>query len=122
MAISSSMSGRLQSLGKNFSARNIKGFSIDGKAVDGETIIRIRKQIEDHIVDDMRNRGYVPVIDIMPSLYWEYDKDHEQFSYTLTVYGIYVGKRKSKEILGILDHRPIYIEHDRKGESHGRVL
>lgn len=110
MAISSSMSGKTISFGKLFASRNIKGFTVDGEALDGETIIRIRKQIEDEVVDQMRFKGYVPVIDIMPSLYWSYDAEKNRFYYTLTVYGIYVGKRRSQEILGMLNHRPIYIE------------
>jgi hypothetical protein len=90
--------------------RNIKRFSIDGVAVDGEAILRIRKELEDRLIEDMRERGYVPVIDILPQLYWEYNKDQENFSYTISVYGVYLGKKKSKQILGVLDNKYLKVE------------
>lgn len=90
--------------------RTIKDFSESGIAVDQETIIRIRKEVEDHIIDGMRAKGWVPVIDLLPQLYWDYDADGEEFKFQVVIYGTYVGKKKSKTILGMLDSRPIMME------------
>lgn len=90
--------------------RKIKKFELDGVAKDGETIIRLRKELEDRILDDMRHKGYVPIIDILPQLYWSYNKDKDLFDYSIVIFGIYVGTKKATEILGILDDRIIKIE------------
>lgn len=92
--------------------RKIKNFTVEGVAVDGEAILRIRKQVEDTIIEDMRKSGYVPVIDLLPQLYWSYEHDKNEFSYSITVFGVYVGKKKAREILGILDDRPIKMEKE----------
>lgn len=90
--------------------KKIKDFVVEGEAEDGETILRLRKEIEERIMEDMRDRGYVPLIDILPQLFWEYDKESEHFNFTIIVYGTYMGKAKAKKILGTLDFRPIYFE------------
>jgi len=92
--------------------RGIKHFSESGIAIDQEAILRIRKEIEDHIVDTMRLKGWVPVIDLLPQLYWEYDSVKEHFKFDIVIYGTFVGKKRSQEILGVLDSRPIFMEND----------
>lgn len=92
--------------------RKIKNFHIDGVAKDQETIIRLRGELEGRIIEDMRNLGYVPSLDITPEMFWVYQKDEDppNFKYVIIVYGAYVGKKKSKEILGLLGPHPIYVE------------
>jgi len=90
--------------------RNIKGFPIDGVAVDQEAILRLRGQLETKILEDMRVRGYVPALDITPELYWEYQQENKNFKYLVVVYGTYVGKKKSQNIMGMLGQHPIYTE------------
>jgi hypothetical protein len=93
--------------------RKIKDFVTEGEAADGETIIRIRDEIEEVMMEDMRTKGYVPVIDLLPQLYWGYDKDTEHFNFSIIIYGTYVGKRKAREIMGILDSRPMFFEQEK---------
>ena len=93
--------------------RNPKPFTVEGTAVDQEAIVRIRAEIEDRIEDDMRSTGYAPFMEITPELYWEYDKDAENFKYLIRVYGVFVGKHKAKNIMGVLGGKPIYFESDR---------
>lgn len=89
--------------------RNIKSFPIDGIAKDQETILRLRGELESRIIDDMRVKGYVPVLDITPEMYWEYQED-TTFKYLIVVYGTYVGKKKAIDIMGMLGNHPIYVE------------
>lgn len=92
-------------------ARGIKHFSESGVALDQETILRIKKEVEDNIVDGMRKKGWVPVIDLLPQLFWDYNSKQENFNFEITIYGTFVGKKKAQqEILGILDSRPIFME------------
>jgi hypothetical protein len=95
---------------ETFPKRNIKHFSIDGEAVDQEAIIRIRREVESRIIDDMRDSGYVPALDVTPEMFWEYNKDRESFRFVIIVYGSFVGKRRATEILGLLGPNPIYVE------------
>lgn len=90
--------------------RKIKAFPLEGEAVDGETILRLRAEIEDRIIEDMREKGYVPIVDLLPQLYWEFDKETTNFKYIIIVYGTYIGKKASKEVMGILDGKMMYFE------------
>ena len=99
-----------------YGGRTIKKFQVDGVARDQEDIIRLRTQLESHMIDDMRVKGYVPVLDITPELFWNYEKEDQNFKYLLIVYGSYVGKRKSRDILGLLGSHPIFVE-PHKGDA-----
>ena len=90
--------------------RNPKPFTVEGTAIDQETIVRLRAQIEDHIEEEMRAEGYAPFMEITPELYWEWNQEANNFKYLIRLYGVYVGKRKAKGIMGILGGRPIYFE------------
>lgn len=90
----------------------IRDFKVDGVAQDGETILRIRRELEERLVDDMRAKGYVPVIDLLPQLYWEFRKDEGDFEYVIVVYGVYIGKKKAQQILGLLDSKEIYFQEE----------
>jgi hypothetical protein len=99
-------------MSENVYNKTRKPFSIHGEATDQEAIIRLRPQIEDMIEEQMREKGYVPSLDITPELYWEYinEEGKERFVYAVIMYGVFVGKKKSKEILGLLGPHPIYKE------------
>lgn len=88
--------------------KKIKDFTLSGEALDGETIIRLRKELEERLIESMREEGYVPVIDLLPQLYWEYNGS--TFDYEILIYGKYVGKKRSQEVMGVLDFRPVFFE------------
>ncbi len=90
--------------------RKIREFIIDGVAIDGETIIRLRPLVEEAAIQELRQRGYVPVIDKETELTWEYDKENNRFNYWVKLYMVYIGKKKAYEILGMIGSRPIFIE------------
>ena len=58
----------------------------------------------------MRFKGYVPVLDITPELYWEYMEKDENFKFAIIIYGTFVGKKKAIDILGLLGPHIIYFE------------
>jgi hypothetical protein len=101
----------------NYFNRKIKSFAAEGEATDQETILRLRQQIEGHLEDEMRGQGYVPSLDITPDLYWEYVPEKVIFKFAVIMYGSFVGKKKSKIILGLLGSHPIYKE-PYSGENH----
>ena len=56
----------------------------------------------------MRLSGYVPKFDIEPDFTIDYNLKTKSFEFEITIYGIYVGKRKSEWIDGISQATPIY--------------
>jgi hypothetical protein len=64
----------------------------------------------------MRTKGYVPRFDIDPDFTVQYNEKKQIFEFELTVYGIYVGKRKSEWIAGIDEHRAISIQKSKSEE------
>jgi len=80
---------------------------MEGKIGDDADFARLRAQMENMIVQEMRHKGYVPVFDLGP--YWStsYNKEADNYDFMLSVYGVYVGGRKAWRIHGISDGREI---------------
>jgi hypothetical protein len=87
--------------------KTIKKFAIDGESSTIEDAARIRREIENIIIEDMRHRGYVPILDIDRVFTTSYDVENDKFNWRITVQGVYVGKIKSWEIEGIASNLPI---------------
>jgi transposase len=49
----------------------------------------------------MKIAGYVPRLDIPVDFTIEYNYKKEYFKFEISVYGVYVGKRKSEWIIGV---------------------
>lgn len=80
--------------------KDIKRFPLDGRINDDSDFVRLRAQYETMILHNMRDSGYVPVLDLGPLFSTRLDKDGH-YSFELTVYGIYVGRKKAWTIEGM---------------------
>lgn len=89
-------------------------YKIDGTAVDQDWIVKNRQMIEEYTRDDMREKGFIPVLDVSTNLKWEWDQDNNVFKYRLECFGKYVGKRKAKLYIGILSEQGIVLSADGK--------
>jgi hypothetical protein len=87
--------------------KTIKRFGMEGKIGDDADFTRLRSQYESLIVQEMRDLGYVPVLDLGP--YWStsYVKLEETYEFIVSVYGVYIGRRRSWEVEGISAGREI---------------
>jgi hypothetical protein len=87
--------------------KTIRRFGMDGVVRDDSDFTRLRAQYEALIVHQMRDLGYVPVLDLGP--YWstEYDWDAENYKFILSVYGVKVGKQRAWTVEGISHGREI---------------
>jgi hypothetical protein len=94
----------------------IKKFSLDGQIFDEGHIPRLKSEYARLILLQMRSVGYVPRFDIAPDFTLEYEEKKEIFYFKISIYGIYVGKRKSEWILGIDEHRVIPIQKNKLNE------
>ncbi len=82
-------------------AKKIHPFRVEGNAVDVETVYRLRAWIENEIIAGMNNQGYLPVLDITPSLMVDYDQATTHFNYCVTVQGVYVGRKLARDNEGV---------------------
>jgi hypothetical protein len=62
-------------------------------------MIRVRAQYENLLTHDMRGKGYVRVLDIDTNFSVEFDG--ETWVFLMTLYGVYVGKKKAWQSEGI---------------------
>lgn len=85
----------------NYHHKAIKKFSLEGNILDDALIGRLRWEYVKLINSEMVLSGYVPRLDIDPDFTIQYNEQHKYFEFTLSIYGVYVGKKKSEWILGI---------------------
>lgn len=87
--------------------QNIKRFTLEGTSKDSGVLAASRDEYERHIIVSMQDEGYVPVLDLAPVLRIEYDEKRDVFNWILTVQGVFVGKRRAAELLGVSNGRVI---------------
>jgi hypothetical protein len=80
--------------------RNIKTFWINGIIKNDSDIPRLRDMYEKLLLDEMREKGYVPVLDLDIQFSLRYNHDKDEYGFNLEMYGVFVGKRKSWEVEG----------------------
>lgn len=81
--------------------KSIKRFSLDGIIKDDISIGRLRQEYIRLLNIEMKLNGYAPRLDIDPhfTIYYNHDKDYYEF--LLSVYGTYIGRKKTECIEGM---------------------
>jgi hypothetical protein len=102
---------------ENFHHKVIKKFNIDGIIHDDSALSRLKSEYENLLVSEMRLSGYVPRIDISTDFTLEYNHTKQYFEFTLTMYGIYIGKKKSEWIIAVDEAKPIYTQKNKSNVS-----
>ena len=95
---------------ETFPHKAIKRFGLDGIINDDSAIYRLQQEYIRLLVSEMRLSGYAPRFDINPEFTLSYNEDKNYFNFELSVYGIYIGRKKAEWILGIDGTRPIYTQ------------
>jgi hypothetical protein len=80
--------------------RNIKSFLISGVIGDDSSIITSREKHETFLLNDMRQKGYVPILDLESQFSIKYNPAKDNYSFYLELFGVYVGTKKAQEIEG----------------------
>jgi hypothetical protein len=94
----------------------IKRFGLDGIINDDSDLWRLRLEYRSLILTQMKIAGYVPRLDIPADFTLVYNHRNEHFEFELSIYGIYVGKRKSEWILGVDETTVLYAPPSRLNE------
>jgi len=100
----------------NFHHKKLNKFDLEGVVHDESAIPRLKLEYIRLLVSEMRLTGYVPRIDIDPDFTVDYNLKRRCFEFELSVYGIYVGRKKSECILAVDGHRAIYIQQNKSKE------
>ena len=80
--------------------RKIKQFSIDGQFLNDALTLDI-KNLNERLLDvQMRDMGYIRALDLDPAWTTEYNHFQDEWRFRMTIYGFYVGKRKSWQYEG----------------------
>jgi hypothetical protein len=75
--------------------KNIKRFELCGTIGDDADFIRLRLEHSGNLIAIMRDQGYVPRFDIEEC--WSTEWNGTGYDFKLSVYGVFVGKRKVNE-------------------------
>lgn len=87
------------------SHKNIKRFHIEGQIYDEADIPKIKDQYISLIITMMQAKGYVIRYDIDPDFTIEYNG--KIFNFVLSVYGVFVGRKKAQCLSGVDKNTPI---------------
>jgi hypothetical protein len=105
----------------NIHHKPIRHFFLDGQIHDDAAIGRLKTEYIRLVTAEMRLSGYVPRLDIDPDFTIEFNSITEYFTFRLSMYGTYVGRRKSEWITGI-DGTTTYTQQNKSSEySQGQA-
>jgi hypothetical protein len=79
--------------------KKIKRFQVSVEFLDDSDLIRIKNQYINLLTSQMKDKGYVPVLDIDPAFSVEFTG--ETWKFLMTIHGVYVGKKKAWDTLGM---------------------
>jgi len=85
--------------------KRIKRFQIEVEFYDNTQLISLRPQYENLLVQDMRGKGYVRVLDIDPAFSIEFTG--ETWRFLMSLHGVYVGRKKAWQFEGITQNKLI---------------
>ena len=102
---------------EKFHHRPIKKFNLNGVIHDDSAIGRLKGEYIRLLVSEMRLSGYVPKFEIDPDFTIDFNETKKYFEFEITLYGIYVGKRKSEWIAGIDGTNLVPIQPSKSKES-----
>jgi hypothetical protein len=98
-----------------YAHKSIKRFSLEGEIYDDSHIARLKDQYLSMITVSMRAEGYVPRYDIDTD--WTIGYNGKTFDFKISVYGVYVGKKKAECLEGIDGNKAIVIPSIQKIKS-----
>ena len=100
----------------NLHHKPIKRFGLNGNIHDDSAFARLKSEYIRLLMSEMRLTGYVPRIDINPDFTLSYNEQRQYFEFELSIYGVYVGKKKSEWISGVDEAKPIFIQQNKLTE------
>lgn len=102
--------------------KNIKRFYIDGEIYDEGVVPRVKEEYIFMLKMMMKSKGYLVRYDIDPDFSLSYNG--KTFSFGLSLYGVYVGKKKAQCYDGVDKNKliPASTQKNKSGEHSQRVV
>lgn len=75
--------------------KKLKSFGMQGQIHDDAAIPRLRIEYQKLIETDMREQGYVPILDLDVQFSLSYDEPNDLYEFDIVVYGVYVGRKRA---------------------------
>ncbi len=97
--------------------KTIKRFYISGEIHDDSAIPRLKVEYIRLLQQQMKDLGYALRLDIDPDFTIKYNKKTETFTFKISIYGSYVGKKKIECVVGIDGTQVIYTQPNKSKES-----
>ena len=94
--------------------KKIHNFNFDGVIHDDKDIMRLREQYHSIAEEYMRNKGYIPHLDLDSVFTISYNNGVFNFKYTR--YGIYVGKAKARCYQAVVGTKLIAMTPTQRGK------
>ena len=95
---------------------DIKRFYLSGQ-ITAENFLQTRDRLFWELEVDMRDEGYVPVLDLVERSTREYNQATETFDFEFSIYGEYIGEQ-SWDIAGTANGRRIMMPYTQKHRSN----
>lgn len=92
----------------NVKSKRIKDFNISGTIADDAFIVGHRERMEKLLDIQMRDFGYVPHLDLDTQYFISYNEDRGTYDFECISFGVYVGKKRSWEIVGLSGTQYVY--------------
>jgi hypothetical protein len=105
----------------NLHHKPLKRFGLSGSIYSDSAIIRLKQEYINLLITEMKIMGYVPRIDIDFDFTMQYNKQKQYFEFELSIYGIFVGKKKAEWITGVDGTRVVPIPNSKSKESLSEV-
>lgn len=96
--------------------RAIKRFGLEGTIYDDSFLVRLKEEYLSLLDSEMRMSGYAPRLDIDHDFTIQYNEENKYFTFKISIYGTYVGKRKIEWIAGIDGTTVIHIAQSKSKE------
>lgn len=77
--------------------------------------MRLKSEYTALLILQMKSEGYVIRTDIDPDFTTSYNGGNKGFSFKLTVYGVFLGRRKAQEVKEVYGFQPIYESKNPQG-------
>ncbi len=92
----------------NLHHKRISRFDIEGTIYDEAHVERLRREYLALVVLQMKSEGYVTRSDIDQDFTLSYNGPTGGYSFKLSVYGIYVGKKTAQVVDSVYGYKPQY--------------
>ena len=105
----------------NLHHKRITRFDIEGTIYDEAHVDRLRKEYLALVVLQMKSEGYVPRSDIDQDFTFSFAGPKKGYTFRLSVYGVYVGKKTAQTIDSVYGYKPHYSSRPKQKADQKKI-